>query len=239
MAQPVRIRARVAQVVNHAPGLRSLVLKPDRVVPRFKPGQFLHLALDTWDPSAHWPDSRPLSVASPPESREELRVTVSEVGPFTSRIMAAAVGDMVWLKMPYGEFVVESSGSAPAVLVGGGTGVAPFVSLATSDSALGGPVRLLYGVRRPDLLIYGDVFDKAAERNPHLRWEAFVEQNAPAGPRDRRLSADAALAAAESTGAPSTAIFYLSGPPEMISALSDGLAEAGVTPDRIRVDAWA
>ena len=238
MAQPVRIRARVAELVDHAPGLRSLILEPERSIPRFRPGQFLHLALDPWDPSSHWPDSRPLSVASSPESRDSVRVTVSEVGRFTARILEAAEGDTVWLKLPYGEFVVHSSESEPAILVAGGTGVAPFISLATSELALGGPVRLLYGVRRPDLLIYREALDEAARRNPQLKWEAFVEEDAPEGTRAGRLSAEAALAAAKTTGSPATAVFYLSGPPEMISALTAGLTAAGVVPDRIRVDAW-
>lgn len=238
MPQPVRIRARVEEVIDHAPGLRSLVLKPERAVPRFRPGQFLQLAIDPWDPSSHWPDSRPLSLASPPESRNELRVTISEVGRFTSRIMETAAGDTVWVKMPYGEFVVESSESEPAVLVAGGTGVAPFVSLATSKLAPAGPVRLLYGVRRPELLIYREDLEEAARRNTDMNWEAFVEEETPPGARQGRLSADAALAAAETTSSPSTAAFYLSGPPEMISALSEGLAKAGVSPERIRVDAW-
>lgn len=238
MPQPVRIRARVEEVLDHAPGLRSLVLRPERPVPRFRPGQFLHLAVDQWDPSSHWPDSRPLSVASAPESRDSLRITVSEVGRFTARIMGVSAGDTVWVKMPYGEFVVESTAATPAVLVAGGTGVAPFVSLATSESALAGPVRLLYGVRRPELLIYRDALDEAARRNPDLTWEAFVEQDAPEGTTPGRLSVQAALAAAETTGSPSAAAFYLSGPPEMITAMSAGLAEAGVGPDRIRVDAW-
>lgn len=238
MPQPVRIRARVEEVVDHAPGLRSLILKPERDVPRFRPGQFIHLALDSWDPSMHWPDSRPLSVASPPDARDKVRVTVSEVGRFTARVMQASEGDTVWLKGPYGEFVVHSSESEPAILVAGGTGVAPFISLATSDLALGGPVRLLYGVRRPDLLIYREALDEAARRNPQLQWEAFVEQDAQDGAREGRLSADAALAAAQTTGSPGTAVFYLSGPPEMIAALTAGLTAAGVPPVQIRVDAW-
>ena len=239
MAQPVRIRAQVAEIIHHAPGLRSLIVKPERPVPRFRPGQFLHLALDNWDPSSHWPDSRPFSVASPPEVRDTLRITVSEVGRFTTRVMQASEGDTVWLKLPYGEFVVQSSESEPAILVAGGTGVAPFVSLATSELAPGGLVRLLYGVRRPDLLIYRAVLDEAARRNPQLQWEAFVEEGVPEGARVGRLSAEAALQAADTTGNPSTAIFYLSGPPEMITDLSAGLTAAGVSPERIRVDAWA
>jgi NAD(P)H-flavin reductase len=239
MPQPVRLRATVEQIIDHAAGLRSLVLKPERPAPRFRPGQFLHLALDQWDPSSHWPDSRPLSVASPPDSRDRLRITVSEVGRFTTRIMSTAPGDTVWLKLPYGEFVVESRETAPAVLVAGGTGVAPFVSLVTSTSPMEGPVRLLYGVRRAELLVYRDDLDEAARRHPQFSWRAFVEDGASDGSARGRLSVEAVLAAMDTTGAPSAAVIYLSGPPAMIDTLTVGLAGAGIPPERIRVDAWA
>lgn len=250
MPQPVRLRAKVEHTVDHAPGLRSLVLTPERPVPRFKPGQFLHLALDSWDPSAHWPDSRAFSIASAPESRNRLQVTVSEVGRFTARVMESNPGDTVWLKLPYGDFVVESRPQSPVVLVAGGTGVAPFVSLVTSEVALEGPVHLVYGVRNPDLLIYREALDAAAERNPLVTWQAFVEEGECDGAVRGRLSPAVALDAAavvdgavaagdEASGVGSAAVFYLSGPPAMIADLSVGLAEAGVEPERIRVDAWA
>lgn len=236
MPQPVRLRATVEQVIDHAPGLRSLVLKPERAVPRFRPGQFLHLAVDPWDPSAHWPDSRPFSLASPPESRDRVRITVSEVGRFTARIMQCEAGDTVWLKLPYGDFVVESRDGAPAVLVAGGTGVAPFISLAASTIPFAGPVRLLYGVRRPELLIYRDALDAAAQANPRLTWTAFTEEDPAEGLVHGRLSVDRVLDAAGEDI--SQAVFYLSGPPAMINDLRAGLGEAGIEPQRIRVDAW-
>ena len=51
MPQPARLKARITEIIDHAPGLRSLYLEPERRVPRFKPGQFLHLAIDPYDPS--------------------------------------------------------------------------------------------------------------------------------------------------------------------------------------------
>lgn len=239
MAQPVRLRARVDQVIDHAPGLRSLELVPERPVPRFRPGQFLHLALDPWDPSRHWPDSRPLSIASPPESRHRVRVTVSEVGRFTARLTAVDEGDEVWLKLPYGEFVVGGDDGTPAVLVGGGTGVAPFVSLAVSDRNPATAVRLLYGARRPDLLIYRDALDEAARRNPNFTWTAFVDDSDPTGAHHGRLSVEAILEEAETMSHTAEAVIYLSGPPAMITDLTAGLHGAGIPGHRIRVDAWA
>jgi ferredoxin-NADP reductase len=108
MPQPARIRAKVTRIEDHAPGVRSLILATERPVPRFQPGQFLHLAIDPYDPASHWPDSRVFSIASPPQSRSEIQITVSAVGVFTRRILELKTGDEVWVKLPYGDFVIEA-----------------------------------------------------------------------------------------------------------------------------------
>lgn len=241
MPQPVRLRAQVERVIDHARGLRSLTLVPERSVPRFRPGQFLHLALDNWDPSQHWPDSRPFSIASSPGVRDRLTITVSQVGRFTTRIMETKPGDTVWLKLPFGEFIVATGQSDPVVLVAGGTGIAPFASLVAAEEALTGSVRLLYGVGRADLLIYGDLLDDACRRHPSLSWRAFVEEGELTGATRGRLTAEAVLEEVEALqtyAAPSTVTIYLSGPPAMTATLTAGLMRAGIEPDRIRVDSW-
>jgi ferredoxin-NADP reductase len=239
MAQPIKLRAKVAQIEAHAPTVRSFVLAPERPTPRFRPGQFLHLALDPYDPAQHWPESRVFSIASPPEHRERLRITVSAVGDFTQRMMRLNEGDEVWVKLPYGDFIIESQGDGPLILVAGGTGITPFVSfLASTGASASVPVRVLYGVRRSDLLIYRAVLGEAARRFADLRWQAFVEQDAGDGERAGRLSVEAALAAARDAGAPGPATFHLSGPPQMLGLFQSGLAAAGVSPARVRADAW-
>jgi len=79
VAQPSRLRAKVAHIEVHAPGVRSFVLAPERPSPRFRPGQFLHLALDPYDPSQHWPESRVFSIASPPHDSELIELHVNQV----------------------------------------------------------------------------------------------------------------------------------------------------------------
>ena len=239
MAQPIKLRAKVAHIEEHAPDVRSLILAPERPAPRFRSGQFLHLALDPYDPSQHWPESRVFSIASPPEDRERLRITVSAVGAFTQRMLRLREGDEVWVKLPYGDFVIGTQGNDPLILIAGGTGITPFVSfLASIGAATSAAVRVLYGVRRSDLLIYRATLDAAAQRFPDLRWQAHVEESAGAGEHPGRLSAESALAAARATGAPDSATFYISGPPAMLRALQSGLGLAGVPPSRVRTDAW-
>lgn len=239
MAQPIKVRARIASIEEHAPEVRSFVLAPERPVPRFRPGQFLHLALDPYDPSRHWPESRVFSIASPPEERERLRVTVSALGGFTRRMMQLKEGDEVWVKLPYGDFVIGTQANDPLILIAGGTGITPFVSFfASVGAATLAPVRVLYGARRSELLIYRATLDAAARRFTDLHWQAYVEENPGAGEHPGRLSVESALDAARGTGAPDSATFYISGPPAMLHALQSGLGLAGVAPARVRTDAW-
>jgi nitric oxide dioxygenase len=239
MTQPVRLPAIVEEVVEHAPGLRSLELALERPAPRFKPGQFLHLAIDAWEPSMHWPDSRAFSIASNPDLRDRLRLTFSVVGTFTQRMQTLQRGSRVWVKLPYGDFVVESQPGTPVVLVAGGTGITAFSSLLASDAAPAGEVRVLYGVRCPELLAYGSVLANAARKHPHVRCRTFVEERGDETTTRGRLDVDAVLAAAASTSAPQRALYYLSGPPQMIESLTAALVEHTVDRSRIRIDAWS
>ena len=239
MAQPARLRARIEHIVEHAPEVRSFFLAPERPAPRFRPGQFLHLALAPYDPAQHWPESRVFSIASPPEDRAHLRITVSAVGLFTRRMMRLKEGDEVWVKLPYGDFIIESQGEGALILIAGGTGITPFVSfLASAGASASAPVRVLYGVRRSDLLIYRTVLDEAAKRFRDLTWQAYVEENPAANERAGRLSIQAAIDAASRAGAVDGATFHLSGPPAMLRLFQSGLVAAGVLPAQVRADAW-
>jgi len=232
----------VAEITEHAPGLRTLSLQLERPAPNFKPGQFLHLALDEWDPSSHWPESRPFSIASAPENRTRLDITVSAVGAFTQRLLQLELGATVWLKLPLGEFVVQPDALGPTVLVAGGTGVTPFVSLLSTPLSAGtdrNGISVLYGARRPELLIYRSFLEAAVARGPGLSLRLFCEEGDVLGVERGRLTAADALAEGMKHGADIQAVYYLSGPPAMIASLREGLIGGGVSPDRIRVDAWA
>ena len=81
--------------------------------PRWKPGQFLHLALDPYDPSGHWPESRCFTMASGSLEKEFVRLTIAAKGTFTRRILAELQpGRKVWMKAPYGDFIVRTSRGA-------------------------------------------------------------------------------------------------------------------------------
>jgi ferredoxin-NADP reductase len=198
-------------------------------VPRFKPGQFLHLALDEPQPGGFWPDSRVFSIASSPLDRDRLAITYAVKGAFTTRMeRELAPGGSAWVKLPYGEFVVDST--RDAVLFAGGTGVTAFTAFLQSlEPERTTRVLLFYGARMPDLFVYGPLAEACAREVPALRCSLVCEET------DGRLQADAVWPTIASLPDP---VFYLSGPPPMLSALATQLQRRGVEPALIHTDAW-
>ena len=72
MAVVRRIPCVVDALEDHGERVYTVLLRPGVPVPRFNPGQFLHLALDPYEPGGFWPESRVFSIASPPAVRELL-----------------------------------------------------------------------------------------------------------------------------------------------------------------------
>ena len=207
----------------------TVELEPVAPVPRFRPGQFLHLALDDYEPGGFWPESRVFSIASSPRERDRLSITYAVKGSFTARMEdELAEGREVWVKLPYGEFVIDPS--RDAVLFAGGTGVTAFTAFLQSlepgrrrgscSSTAPGPRISSCTARWP----------RPARRRCRRSRAALVAETS-----DGVLSVDAAWSAIEALDDPA---FYVSGPPGMLAALSGQLLDRGVPDAAIRTDAW-
>ena len=178
MRHPAGCRAARAPAAPDPPGDPD----PDgsRRIRVLRAGQFLHLAVDPYDPSGFWPDSRVFSIASPPASRDAIRLTYAVHGPFTERMEREAIeGRHDWVKMPYGDFVID--GRTEVVLFAGGTGVTAFTAfLEDAHSTDVQRITLAYGARTADLLIYREVVERCAQRTPALSVICFAEDPASA-----------------------------------------------------------
>jgi ferredoxin-NADP reductase len=216
-------------VTDHGESVYTVELSPSTAVPRFKPGQFLHLALDDCEPGGFWPESRVFSIASSPRERDLLAITYAVKGAFTARMeRELAPGRSVWIKLPYGDFVVDPG--TDAVLFAGGTGVTAFTAFLQSLEAERAPrVLLFYGARKPNLFVYGSLAEACAREVPAFTCSLVCEET------DGRLQADAAWPAIATLHDP---VFYLSGPPQMLAALTTQLRGRGVSMEDIRTDAW-
>jgi ferredoxin-NADP reductase len=244
MASPRKIRCAITSITDHGERVYTLDLKPESPVPSFRPGQFLHLAIDEYDPSSFWPESRVFSVANSPAERHHLLVCYSVKGAFTTRMEHDfRVGSQVWAKLPYGDFVIEPD--PEVVLFAGGTGVSAFTAFIGDLAATHtGRIHLYYGARSPELLLFRKELEQTLVRVLGFHLTYCLERgtlvpsndfNSRLKIRQGRLSADFP---AQDGFQNLATIFYLSGPPAMLKALSPALARFGVPAANIRIDAW-
>lgn len=245
MAVAQKLRCLVDRLIDYGDHVYTIDLVPERRAPQFRPGQFLHLALDEYDPSGFWPDSRVFSIASSPSQRDRLRISYSVQGRFTVRMeRELSEQSSVWVKLPYGEFVIE--GTRDVVLFAGGTGITAFTAfLEGLPPDFGHEIYLAYGARTSRLLIYREMVEERAKTVPLLHPFYFVERDI-----DEPGSADGATRSGDTIGRLSVAtvwnkirlpfemLYYISGAPAMLKAISQDLSNRGIESSSIKIDAW-
>jgi ferredoxin/flavodoxin---NADP+ reductase len=137
-------------------------------VPDFKPGQFVTLGVNV--PSEKKIIRRAYSIASPPQQKKHFELILRWVkkpvpGRLTTQIFDKREGDEVlWVK-PTGIFTINEKmatgdpDNRRMVLIGGGTGLAPFISYTLHLKALGSKreIVVLHGASYVDELSYRDL----------------------------------------------------------------------------------
>ena len=147
-ARPALVRRspyRVAEVRPERGKVWSLSLAAvDHPGLRFVPGQYGYLKLR----SPYALHEHPFSLASSAERADRLEFAIKELGDFTSGIGRVPPGTAAFVDGPHGSFSPDLSGAAGFVLIAGGIGIAPFMSVLRTMADRGDP--------RPVLLVYGE-----------------------------------------------------------------------------------
>jgi len=133
----------------------------------FKAGQHVDIRLTAPD---GYRAIRSYSIASPPASPGIIELAIErldggEVSPFFHE--TAAIGDRIELRGPLGgHFVWSSTDGGPLLLVGGGSGLVPLMSMVRdrAESGLDASVLLLLSARSWDDVLYRDELTMLAAR---------------------------------------------------------------------------
>jgi ferredoxin-NADP reductase len=199
------------------------------------PGQHIDVRLTAED---GYSTERSYSIASAPEAgRVELtvqRVPDGEVSPYL--VDDLLVGDAVEVRGPVGGwFVWRPEQTEPVLLVAGGSGVVPLMSMIRVRGVVGSraPFRLLYSVRDPADRLYGSELDRGA---PGLDTTWIYTRGAPddwARPAGRLVPADLARWGWPADFEPTC---YVCGPTGFVEAAAGMLVALGHHPDRIRTE---
>ena len=144
-------------------------IKPiDEQVPDFKPGQFITLGVNV--PSEGKIVRRAYSIASPPQQKKHFELILRWVkkpvpGRLTTQMFDKKEGNEIFWVKPTGIFTINEkfANGTPdnrrMVLIGGGTGLAPFISYSLYLKALGSKreIVVLHGASYVDELSYRDL----------------------------------------------------------------------------------
>lgn len=149
-------------------------------------------------------------------------VRLEESGDGGSRHMhGLRAGDRVTVSTPRNDFPLAADG-APALLIAGGIGVTPIISMAGALRAQGHPYRFVYAARSRAALAFGD--ELAAQHGDNLELHCDDEAG---GPLDL-----APLIADMAPGAH----LYVCGPRPMIDAARAQAEAAGIAPERVHFE---
>jgi predicted ferric reductase len=137
---------RVSEVREERGDTWTLVMRPDGHPGfRFSPGQFGWLTV--WG-SPFTITGHPFSFSSSAAVADgRVEMTIRNLGDFTSAIHKVPVGQRVYLDGPYGAFTIDRNPADMHVLIAGGVGITPMVSIIRTLADRGDkrPVILLYG----------------------------------------------------------------------------------------------
>jgi predicted ferric reductase len=228
----------VDQVVAESPLVSTLVLRPRYSWQRgmkFAPGQFAWIRVN--DSHKPW-EEHPFTIASNAHKPRELEFTIRHVGDFTRTIAQLKPGASVRVDGPYGDFTVDNRETRGLLLIAGGVGVTPMMSILRTLAHRGDfrPAALVMGARHyPDLLFR----EELAELSGQLPLTVFeVLSDPPDTWEGVRGRVDArVLGAALPTRRDRTECdVYICGSPPMVGGVLAALEELGVPEERIHTE---
>jgi len=204
-------------------------------LPYFRPGQYFNLFVEIDGVLT----SRPYTIASVPgEPWYDITVRRKEGG-FVSHYLLDRLkeGETLYGSVPSGVFYhnpVLDSGQL--VLLAGGCGITPFISMIRQTASQGLPldIHLIYGSRLPSDIIFREELESLSARHPNIRAD-FVISEPPDdwdGPKGF-LDADTITSLA---GTLAGKTVFVCGPPLMYDLCGKALEELQVPRNRIRFE---
>jgi ferredoxin-NADP reductase len=172
----LRHRFEVADVVAESPGVISIYLtgrRLDRLDARA--GQYCRWRF--WASGCWW-QAHPFSLSAAGNGRW-LRLTVKIVGKHTDDLQNLRPGTKVWATSPAGEFTAERRTRARALLIAGGTGIAPIRALLEE---LPPGAAVIYRANAADEILFRQELDWLAEARRADLWYVLGARDDP-GPR--------------------------------------------------------
>jgi len=203
----------------------------------FRPGQAIDLILTDPAVAGKEGERHAFSIVSAPHEGELVVATRMRNSAYKNALARLPVGALAQVDGPFGSLTLHNKQDRAAVLIAGGIGITPFMSMLrhATHSALQQRLVLLYSNRRPEDAAFLSELQRLEGENRNFRLVATMTQMG-----ESRLPwmgqtgvIDEALLKRIGAELPAP-IYYVAGPPAMVGSLRDALERAGVDGDDIR-----
>ncbi len=204
---------------------------------QFRPGQCADLTLVNPPETDGEGNTRTFSIVSPPYAQELVFATRMRNSAFKRVLRTVPLGTEVGLDGPMGSFTLHKNVAKPGVFLTGGIGITPFLSILrqVAREELSYHLYLFYSNRRPEDAAFMDTLRELTTVRPGIRFIPTMTNMAKSqwqwtgetGHIDRAML-EKHLPTLQGP------IYYIAGPPGMVTALRQVLAAADVDEDDIR-----
>jgi ferredoxin-NADP reductase len=228
--------AEVVESIEETPRVRSLVLHAPAWAGH-RAGQHVDIRLTAED---GYQVQRSYSIASAPEDHSLVltveRLDDGEVSPYL--VDELRPGDQLELRGPIGGyFAWDVSTGGPLLLVGGGSGIVPLMSILRHRVASGSDaeMRLLASWRTAGDIIYATELERL-RRLGGIAVVHTLTRDAPEGWSGRRGRIDQAMLAEVGWEPKAARLNFVCGPTGLVEAVATGLVALGHGPEQIRTE---
>jgi hypothetical protein len=226
-----------------------LVPHDKKLLPGFLPGQYLTFNLDI--PGQSKPVVRCYSLSDCPRPTT-YRVTIKRIPPRDEKAppgLASSFfheqvkeGDILDVKAPSGQFSLEPAGGGGLVLIGGGIGVTPVLSMLNTLVTQGSrrEIWFFHGIRSRSEHVMKEHLEAIARENPNVRLHVCASKP----DREYQLGRDYQSKGRISVDLFKTLLpsnnydFYLCGPGPMMRDVTEGLKQWGVPEKHIHYETF-
>lgn len=209
---------------------------------QFKSGQYLDCTLIDPPETDAEGNIRSLSLASAPAEKDLMVATRMRDTAFKRVLKTMPLGSQLKIDGPLGSFTLHSTASRPAVFLAGGIGITPFRSMIVNSARMGfaNRVVLFYSNRRPEDSAFLQELQQIGSENKNYQiicvMSKMVKSKRPWNGETGYIDKAMLARFVPEVAAP---IYYIAGPPAMVTAMKETLIGAGVNEDDIRFEDFA
>lgn len=230
--------ASISNIKPETATVKSFTLKLPEWM-RHRAGQHYDIRLTAED---GYQTQRSYSIASEPERDGEVDITVERIddGEVSSYLHDVVIkGDRVEVRGPIGGyFVWEATMNDPLLLIAGGSGVVPLMSMLRHRASAGAKnlTALLYSSRNFDDVIYYDELDKLGKSSGGPQIFHTLTRSQPAGWKGYARRIDDAMLKEVAAPLGKSVQVFICGPTLMVESAANALVKLGIDSNQIRTE---